>query len=207
MSKAEIKRIKKQQLCDLKKKAASFEQDVSYHVSYQHYINFSNFHEVNNEQLIQVAGLAYSWMPTTISIVEVDLKKSVDAINNLISCNPNIDIGQIENAASFLGGSVIGLSKILHFIRPEIFPIYDTAIYCFIYGKNNRPGYSTVNRADRLIAYFQDMGCLKEDCDIKKFVADDIIKPIQEKYNYQVSTIRAIELAIFSRSSIREAST
>lgn len=185
-------------------------EDSSYHVSYKRFIKYlAKKADLTEEKLISAAGMAYSWMPTTINIQKELIPGSYSAVKRLVEDSDSVTDKDIKKASEFLSGSVVGISKVLHFLDPENFPIYDTGIYCFIYRKSNRPSYSTVNRARRYVRYCENVRSLSKDKEVQKLVKKDVVDGIKHKYNYDfnISYIRAIEVAMFARSPIRDAST
>lgn len=95
---------------------------------------FENKLDFQNSLDVQIGAYAvYGWMPTIMKGIErakleplrafaqkwknrVEHKEAIDALKN-----KEIDLKSINN-------SVVGTSKFLHFVAPEIFPIWDSRI-------------------------------------------------------------------------------
>ncbi|MCP4407139.1 MAG: hypothetical protein GY807_05140 [Gammaproteobacteria bacterium] len=128
---------------------------ATYRYSYDRYLQYFRDkpagEDLTEQDLYVGFGFAYSWM-ATIKQLDPRIKiidSAVDALNEVRSIHPadlgpgKIKTGTISNdevlriqrtiepIRQFLG-SVTGSSKLLHFVNPEIFPIWDVTIhgYC-----------------------------------------------------------------------------
>jgi hypothetical protein len=194
--------------CTQEKKLDVLDGDDTYHFTYQHLCQLGRrpiAEKWNNQEIIRVACMAYSWMPTTITLKRKKVDSSCDTIRNLISDKNKLTSDNIETAAAFLGGSIIGLSKVLHFLAPDVYPIWDTAIYSFIYNKKTRPAYGTVNRSERYVSYCKDVWKLVRSRKVLRKIQRDMVRPIRNRFGYRITPVRAVEAAMFSRSGIRVA--
>lgn len=126
----------------------------TYRYTYDRYIQY--FQERRNQKLTEQDlfigfAFAYSWMS---SIKQLDpalstVRSAVVALNKLYALRPEelgvtsydpaaADPTKVERVASMIEpiryflGSVIGTSKMLHFVNPDVFPIWDAFIhrYC-----------------------------------------------------------------------------
>lgn len=83
-------------------------------------------HESGN-QLLALVAAAWSWMPTTLKLESLPPKGLLQTIRS---------IRDARDAASFISGretapfgrSWSGSSKVLHFIKPDVFPIWDSRV-------------------------------------------------------------------------------
>lgn len=112
-------------------------------------------------------------------------QKSVDKENALLS------LKKVTN------GSIVGMSKLLHFINPKIFPIYDSNIAEVV---------GEVKTVDEYFAYvkaFHEFAGKVSKCDEVKFeqIRSDFEKACCEEFknqkNLEVTRVRAIELVLF----------
>jgi hypothetical protein len=126
----------------------------TYRYTYDRYVQ--HFKEKRNNALTEQDlfigfAFAYSWMAT---IKQLDpaltvVSSAVSALNKLHALRPAdlgvtaydpmaVDPEKVENLATMIEpirhflGSVVGTSKMLHFVNPEVFPIWDAVIhrYC-----------------------------------------------------------------------------
>ncbi|MBA2410383.1 MAG: hypothetical protein H0V62_11705 [Gammaproteobacteria bacterium] len=123
----------------------------TYRYTYDRYLQY--FREKRGQPLTEQDlyigfAFAYSWMA---SIKQLDpalatVKAATAALNELHAMQPasldmdseaaaDISDEQVENLAAateplrYFLGSVIGTSKLLHFVNPEVFPIWDAIIH------------------------------------------------------------------------------
>lgn len=97
--------------------------DRFYKVQHQFLVDlFRNSNLEDDAAFGQCALAVYGWMPRILRAYSVsdDLKQELMELKNR----------EIEDISStdFLGGSVIGSSKFLHFTRPDRFPIWDANV-------------------------------------------------------------------------------
>ncbi len=76
--------------------------------------------------LIGLAHMAYGWMPTMIQSITIE--------QDFIEWIKQIDIGCIDKSfltkiGKLTNDSIVGASKLLHFLNPEMYPIYDSRVY------------------------------------------------------------------------------
>jgi hypothetical protein len=107
-------------------------------------INFGNQYE-----LLAASYAVYGWMPTILKnfdklevlsnfVQRIKPLPLQDAIRT-VRCEVTNNDGQALQA---LNNSVVGTSKLLHFVRPDLFPIWDSRIaklFGFANGRHNSP--------------------------------------------------------------------
>ncbi len=100
----------------------------SYLATYRPLVSFcSKNNPFTTETLFQAMLMTYGWMPTTYKLKGGDVEQSLSAINRLVA-NPALDVNLVEAARKAVNNSVVGLSKLLHFSLPDIWPIWDSRI-------------------------------------------------------------------------------
>lgn len=93
---------------------------------------------LNRDDLLLLIAFAYSWMPTIPKVsyslnVDERLNKAVLFINKVKSWDVDIDkldsyLEEFENLKAFTNNSYVWMSKVLHFINPKLFCIYDSRV-------------------------------------------------------------------------------
>lgn len=108
--------------------------------SYDHYIEFfSKKMKLNKDSLILAMGVAYSWMPTMLSIYIMeykDLDQSVKDVKKLLEIKSFSEINEckeeiietIKRISAIINNSVVGTSKVLHFFSGGNIPIIDSRV-------------------------------------------------------------------------------
>jgi hypothetical protein len=85
----------------------------------------------NKEDIIRIASMAYAWMPTMLNIYadsSHDWKKTIRLINNYKKNKLDERELLIENLSKIINNSIVGTSKFLHIINPELAPMIDSRV-------------------------------------------------------------------------------
>jgi hypothetical protein len=110
------------------------------------------------------------------------------------------DEGQLSDVnitllAKLINHSFVGASKLLHFVAPKSFAIWDSKVYTFVH---ERPTYHyRVNDIINYRDYLNKLKLLKADSRFKQFHDS-----VNVKIGYPVSALRAIELVMFLNAPI-----
>ncbi len=125
----------------------------TYLSTYPHIINMAR--EINpnsSQQFHQLALMVYGWMPRVLRINPIHSQSAtmgiVVARNATIANYKDVNIQHIADCLH----SLVGASKLLHFINPDVFPIWDSKIQAFC-GRSN-----SHNAMDKLENYQQYVG-------------------------------------------------
>ena len=162
----------------------------SYVKSYESIIDFFNDNQLNENSLIQGAHMIYGWMPTILNITKHDL----DTQNVLLSVekiSKEIYEANLIVLIKFMNNSNVGASKLLHFIYPEKYPIWDSKI-CKIITDKSYPQkvQNTINYINYCEAIQNLINELPEN--LKNFKRE-----FEEIFKYKISNVRATELMLF----------
>ena len=143
--------------------------------------------EMGEDALPAIAHMAYGWMPTI-------LKKFKDSKPDIVG--PATKCQSFEEASELIqslddspiNNSWVGMSKVLHFINPEFFPIWDSRV-----AKHFDLKITQVNKKNHFLEYLSF---------IAKHRNKDAVKKVQEAFvkeaGYSVSDVRACEFILFS---------
>ncbi len=179
-------------------------REHTYLSTYPEIIKFSQNSQLNDVQTFKMLALmTYAWMPRVLRIDDEYLVCAASQLSKAkdITKNNYKEI-KIQPIADCLH-SLVGASKILHFINPEVFPIWDSKIQIIV-GENNN-NY-TMKKSENYYRYVDIVYSLIEN---KKFYS------FYKKYNqanhkrlksmnieqYDVSPVRAIEASIFEMAN------
>lgn len=160
---------------------------------------FSNIHSYDSEKLVVAAHAVYGWMPTVLTLqiegVENDLNAAAQILNKAKN-NEQLSNINLEILKRLINNSIVGTSKLLHFVNPEKYAIWDSKIYEFI--KNEAPYNYRVNKVEEYERYIKNLGDLTMD---KRF--PELQQKVNNMMGYEVSAVRAAELVMFYNAPSR----
>ena len=135
-----------------------------------------------------VAHLAYGWMPTILTYNHLAIYDDLifEIALSPVICDAASMIEKIDKSP--INNSWVGLSKTLHFMNPEVFPIWDSRIARIL-------GISDVSKKEAYLAYLHFCHHYKE----APFILE-AIKNCDGWPDYEISAIRAFELLLFTAS-------
>jgi hypothetical protein len=153
--------------------------------------------------VIALAYAAYGWMPTVLKKLpdSIQIKALGQLIGDLNASDSEVLflLQERRDILQSINGSVVGVSKFLHFCIPKKIPIWDSRIGK-IFGCNW--GYQ-VNNVDNFLSYVKVMGeyLKSEECCIPA----KLLSTFNESgiKLHEVSTIRKIELCLFLEGGFR----
>ena len=108
---------------------------------YEELVTFLEGYEGNDDlELADFYGLAhcvYGWMPRMLILKkELDLSRLKEEWKLARrGYNPSKGIKDFTELLEMFNGSVVGLSKLLHFAHPDKYPIYDSNVYKAVTGQ------------------------------------------------------------------------
>ncbi len=162
---------------------------ISIHSHYQEFLNFFSSKEiVEYNDLVVGAHMVYGRMPTMLRLNT----KKVDTILLLVNHIKNGATVNIENLImlqEMLNNSMVGTSKLLHFLAPERFAIWDSRIFRYIAG-GNRP--TQIGKAVNYFEYLEHINELISEGSFLK--AHDFVLG---KMNVAHSRLRTTEIVMF----------
>jgi hypothetical protein len=143
--------------------------------------------EMGEDALPAIAHMAYGWMPTI-------LKKFSDSQPGIVG--PATECRSFEEASELIkslddspiNNSWVGMSKVLHFINPEFFPIWDSRV-----AKHFDLKITQVNKKSHFLEYLTFVAKHRNKDEVKK-VEEAFVK----EAGYSVSDVRACEFILFS---------
>jgi len=145
--------------------------------------------------LMGIAHTIYGWMPTMLAFDD-----RVDIPGFWANTEAgSLDLAFLEPLKKAVNNSIVGASKVLHFLNPEVYAIWDSRVFR---GITALPGYdSQVNRIDRFVEYSQWIRVFSDSegaRTLRNALVDRAI--LTEK----MSTLRAVELCLFCKGARSE---
>lgn len=103
--------------------------------SYNEFIKY--FDEINSEiklhHLIISSHFVYGWMPTILKFKNTNIKEVLIYLNKARS-NHLLSEKELLEIKACVNNSMVGTSKLLHFINPQIYAIWDSRVLRYING-------------------------------------------------------------------------
>lgn len=162
---------------------------------YQYYINFFKEKEVLTESDVVIGvGFTYSWMPTILKNLNLSKLDKVTSILNNVKHRVEISNDDFLLLKEFSNNSLVGASKLLHFINPEDYAIWDSRVFKFL--NNNEAAHKyKLEKVNVYREYLSYLNNLKTSGTL-----DNIVATLKAKIGYSISDYRALELMFFLES-------
>jgi hypothetical protein len=180
---------------DIKSDVDKFKIDrKSDHTSYREFVAyFNSLKEINIHNMIIGINFVYGWMPTIFEFKKDDDKSFNDTLQllNKVKNETLLNANELELLKSLFNNSLVGTSKLLHFICPELYPIWDSRVYYYLTG--NKAYAHSIGNCE---TYFQYQNLCREL--VKHPDYDNIHKQIEKHIEYRITRLRSIELIMYS---------
>ena len=164
----------------------------SYESSYPEFLKyFQEKSVITKHDFILGANFTYAWMPTILHFKSDDLNKATETLN-LAKKGELLSRSDLLSLKSTVNNSLVGSSKLLHFVNPSVYSIWDSRVLKFLSGKGYKYNlekpelFYTYLRLCQLIAKHESMPKLIED--------------YNSHVGYKVTGIRFAELIMFHSS-------
>lgn len=152
-----------------------------------------------------VVGLhiVYAWMPTIPRLAgmqwEEAKREKLSATLNAARSGKDPSVEDLNLLKDFCNNSIIGASKLLHFLKPDSFPIWDTRV-AKVFLKNSKVGGAQVNQVNRWIEYRTTLISWLTNDEVRK----NCCKLRQDaRFLSGVSDLRLLELVMFHQTASR----
>lgn len=170
----------------------------SYDQDYQEITSFVRSLDDDRDTLAlhAVYRIAYSWMPTILKRID-DNGWGRHAPTSAFAAIRGV--GTFDDALNFVhsmsfspvNNSWIGLSKVLHFINPAFFPIWDSRV-ARMFGLRQPYAFNSKNSYLTYVSFIDEV-----DTDTRRRASDLVNAKLQAAGLEMVTSIRAIERVLF----------
>lgn len=166
-------------------------EKTSYLLSYPYFIDyFKNLQVITLENLIIGISFSYAWMPTILKSINLQSSDEILLILNQVKSGNKINKKQLSLLKSTFNNSLVGTSKLLHFINPEQYAIWDSRVFRFL--TEEQPHKYKLENIDTYLKYHNFIENLKAEETLVSFY-----ELMNRKVGYPISKYRALELAFF----------
>ena len=161
----------------------------SYIKTYPEFIQFfKNINSISKHDLVISSHFVYGWMPTIIELKFQDMEGVLKSLNKAKN-GAMLMIEELELLKSTINNSLVGLSKLLHFINPVDYAIWDSRIYRYTSDKKSSYG---IGNTQLYLNYLSKLNEIESHVDF-----DEIKKDVSAHFEYEISSKRVIELLMF----------
>ena len=136
------------------------------------------------------AHLAYGWMPRMLVVDSGGFVEASHVLNEARQSSTRRPPDGVKLLPRVINRSVVGVSRLLHFLRPSLPPIWDSNVRHYLVAKK-----VPIDGANTLAAYERYLGIIDELTRQKR--AQDVTASISGKPGYRVTRCRTIELVVF----------
>lgn len=162
----------------------------NYDISYPEFVKyFADRETITKHELIIGINFIYGWMPTIFDFRSMKFDEAIIILNNAKKgIIPTLE--ELQLLKALFNNSLVGTTKLLHFINPELFAIWDSRVYRYLTGEeayNHRIGDCTT-----YIVYLSFCNMLISR---SEYVA--LHKTICDKMGYSMSKLRTAELIMY----------
>ena len=163
----------------------------SYYISYPEFIKyFRDITKIDKHNLIIGINFTYGWMPTILDLLTNEYEKALEILNNAKQGSINKD--ELTVLKELFNNSLVGTSKLLHFIRPDVFAIWDSRVYRYLTG--TEPHDYRISDINAYLDYLKFCDYLS-----KQEGYDKVHNSIEEKIGYPMKPLRTVELIMYTK--------
>ena len=127
-------------------------------------------------------------MPRTLRFRSQDFDSAVTILNAVKSGSP-IGEWELNLLKSLIDNSMVAVSKLLHFVQPDLYVIWDRRVYTYVHGRYSQ---YRIQKPRNYLAFL-------DNC--REITLDDRFKLVHASMNrkigYEVSPLRALELVMY----------
>ena len=165
----------------------------TYHKSYRYFVSyFSSKSQLTEEDLVIGANFTYGWMPTILNFKTSEFDSAVKIINK-VKKQERIADEEVIALKNLINNSLVGVSKLLHFINPDVYAIWDSRVCNFLTGKSHK---QKIEKISLFWSYLDLCQRVRKHTDFMP-----IHNSFISKIGYKVSPMRTLEQIMFLSSN------
>jgi hypothetical protein len=165
----------------------------SYHKSYFHFINyFAGRNEITEQDLVIGSNFTYGWMPTILNFKSDDFDLAVAALNRA-KATARISNADLMVLKGLINNSLVGVSKLLHFINPQVYAIWDSRVCNFLTGKSHK------QKVEKIELFWSYLDLCERVVQNPEF--EQIHRSFANRLGYAISPMRIPEQIMFLSSN------
>ncbi len=175
---------------EIDEKKITIDRESSDLISYVEFIKyFEDIDVLSIHNLIIGINFTYGWMPTIFNFKSKEFDNALNILN-LAKKGVRPNDKELNTLKKCFNNSLVGTSKLLHFINPNRFAIWDSRIYRYL--KSEEPHKYRVENTKSYIDYLAFC-----DTVINRIEYSTIHKSLEDKIGYQMTKYRTIDLLMY----------
>ena len=162
----------------------------SYLNSYPEFLRyFEKIEQITKHEFIIGVNFSYGWMPTIFEFKSENFEEVVIILNRVKGgLIPTVD--ELNILKTMINNSLVGTSKLLHFINPSLIPIWDSRVYKYLLGRN--PSQNSISDPINFLDYVRYCNS----------VIQEVRFPFLNNYlemhvGYEMSPMRIVEIVMY----------
>jgi hypothetical protein len=167
-------------------------QQRSDFITYPEFLKyFTDLDEITKHNLIIGINFVYGWMPTIFDFRSDNFNLAIDILNQAKKGNELITEDQLTLLKGLFNNSLVGSTKLLHFINPEKYAIWDSRVFRYLTGSNN------YNQIEKCNNYFHYLTFCKELIESDQDAFKKLKNQIEVSVGYTMTPFRVIDLIMY----------
>jgi len=163
--------------------------------TYAAFVNyFETLIQIDKQSLIIGINFTYGWMPTIFNFkfykYEDELNNAVELMN-YVKSNYLLNKKELENLKFLFHNSVVGMSKLLHFINPKLYPIFDSRILQFV-SNHSQQNQHNIGSVELYLEYMKFCNLIRQD---DRF--DHFKNEVHSYFKTEMTDFRSVDLVMY----------
>ena len=183
-----MRHIEISEIIEAEAKIATFPATDPTNHSYREFVAYFKAEPVLSSHHITIgAHMAYGWMPRALNRFDVKSLDEIAAIANRVKLGVRPSPSEMELLCRSIDNSLVGSSKLLHFVSPELLAIWDSRVIHFI-------GEGETRSIENYFEYLHNLDEL-----VVEPLFGQVHDSMNRKIGYPVTRLRACEYVMYMR--------
>lgn len=165
-------------------------QQRSDFISYPEFLEyFKNLDEITKHNLVIGINFVYGWMPTIFDFRSDNFDEAIKILNKAKNGTELITEADLALLKRLFNNSLVGSTKLLHFINPDKYAIWDSRVYRYLTNNNNYNQIENCNNYLDYLTFCQELINYRDFSSLKK--------QIEESVGYSMTPFRIADLIMY----------
>lgn len=174
-----------------------------YATSYPYLVNALQGRSIDAAAYVQAAHMVYGWMPT---VLELRAQKPAQpfvleaALLERARNGDELTAKELTDLARSVNNSIVGASKLLHFVRPDRYAIWDSKVYAYLRSVeqptwHRKVYHDDVNQFARYEPFMRDLRAF-----VTRPAFHTVHQQVNDAFGYPVTALRAAEVLMYANA-------